>query len=203
MGVAMITQLVERARTVRRFMEERQLDEAFLHAMIDLARLGGSARNAQVLKYALVTDEKQCQLLFPMLGWAGYLSDWPGPEPGERPAAYILCLLDTQLLKGKESEAHFDLGIATQNILLGAAEQGVYGCRIASFSPKIHDLFQINEQYEVLLVLALGYPAEEVVIDELGPGGDIKYWRDDNGVHHVPKRSLSEIIVSLSAPTER
>ena len=192
----MISQLVRRTRTVRRFEEKRKIDPARLRELIDLARLGGSARNAQVLKYMVITDDTLRQLLFPLLGWAGYLRDWPGPGPGEQPPAYIVCLLDKELLRGPETEAHFDLGIATQNLLLGAAESGLFGCRIGAFSPGlVQRLLQLEDRFKVLLVLALGYPAETVVLEEVGVDGDIRYWHDEQGVHHVPKRNLTEILV--------
>ena len=193
----MLTDLVHRTRTVRRFREAQPLVPALLRALIDLARLGGSARNGQVLKYMVITEADLRQKLFPLLGWAGYLTDWTGPAAGERPAAYVVCLLDTQLLKGVESEAHCDLGIATQNLLLGAAEQGVYGCRIGAFAHgSVHRLLQLDDCFKVLLVVALGYPAETVVLEQLGLDGDIRYWHDGQGVHHVPKRTLEQILIA-------
>lgn len=193
----MIEQLVRQTRTVRRFHQDRPLDPAMLHRLIDLARLGGSARNAQVLKYTVVTDGRLCGQLFPLLGWAGYLRDWPGPAEGERPPAYIVCLLDNELLKGPQTEAHFDLGIATQNLLLGAAEQGVFGCRIGAFSAAaVQRLLRLPDRFTALLVVALGYPAETVVLEEMGADGDIRYWHDERGVHHVPKRPLADLLVA-------
>lgn len=192
----MMNELVRRTRTIRRFAEEKKIDSSVLEALLDLARLGGSARNAQVLKYMAITEEALRRKLFPLLGWAGYLPDWPGPEPGERPSAYIVCLLDTELLRGPETEAHFDLGISTQNMLLGAAEQGLFGCRIGAFSPsRVHELLGLGDRFKVLLVVALGYSAEQVVMEEVGPDGDIRYWHDEQGRHHVPKRRLAEILV--------
>jgi nitroreductase len=193
----MLADLVQRTRTVRRFQEEQPLAPALLRGLVDLARLGGSARNSQVLKYMVITEAGLRQKLFPLLGWAGYLSDWPGPAPGERPAAYVVCLLDARLLKGAESEAHCDLGIATQNLLLGAAEQGVYGCRIGAFAHSpVHRLLQLDDCFKVMLVVALGYPVETVVLEELGLDGDIRYWHDGQGVHHVPKRTLEQILIA-------
>lgn len=192
----MMLDLIQKTRTVRKFQEGRKIPRETLLKLLDLARLGGSARNSQPLCYMLITDKNQCEEVFPLLGWAGYLSDWPGPKPGERPVAYILCLLDTKRCKGPESEAHFDLGIASQNILLGAAEQGIFGCRIGAFSKdEIDRCFSLEYRYKPLLVLALGYPAEKVVIEKVGQNGDIRYWRDADSVHHVPKRSLSDIVL--------
>jgi len=192
----MIDDLVRRTRTVRRFQEKKQIELSLMLELIDLARLGGSARNGQVLRYMVVTEESLRGQLFPLLGWAGYLRDWSGPAPGERPPAYIVCVLDLEVLRGAETEAHFDLGIATQNLLLGAAEQGLFGCRIGAFSPgAVHRLLQLDDRFKVLLVIALGYPAETVVLEEVGPDGDIRYWHDDQGVHHVPKRRLADILI--------
>ncbi|MGD9948353.1 MAG: nitroreductase family protein [Desulfobulbus sp.] len=199
----MIHDLVRQTRTVRRFQEEKVIDENVLRDCIDMARLGGSARNGQSLKYLLVTDKQLRAQLFPLLAWAGYLPHWPGPEDGERPSAYVICLLDTTLQKGPETEAHFDLGIATQNLLLGAAELGVFGCRIGAFSPeKVQQLFKLPEQYKALLVVSLGYPAEEVVLEKVGADGDIRYWHDEQNVHHVPKRKLADLLLASSDFTE-
>ena len=189
-------ELIERTRTFRRFEQSRTIDLQLLHELVNLARLGGSARNCQPWQYAVFTEPRECEKIFPYLGWAGYLSDWKGPEPGERPSAYILCILNRDWLKGNDKEAQFDLGIATQNLLLGAMEKGIGGCRIGNFSPKLADIFELADYQELSLVIALGYPAEQVVL-EACTEEDIKYWRDEHGTHHVPKRSLDEIIVDV------
>jgi hypothetical protein len=53
----------------------------------------------------------------------------------------------------------------------------------------------IPERYKILLVLALGKSVETVVTEPLGEDGEIRYYRDADGVHHVPKRSLDELIL--------
>lgn len=199
----MISEIVSATRTVRRYREEKSIGENTLLELLDLARLGGSARNSQPLRYLIINDPAAREKVFPHLGWAGYLTDWPGPGPGERPSAYIVCLLARRRCPGPEHEAHFDLGISTQNMLLGAAEKGIFGCRIASFSRKLQDDLQIDEDHKILLVLAMGYPAEKVVLEEVGEKGDIRYWRDDNGVHHVPKRSREDILYHPSSKKPR
>jgi len=186
----MLYDLVRKTRSFRRFQQEEVIDMEILKSFVDLARLGGSARNVQPLKYMLVNAPVFNAQIFPHLFWAGYLKDWPGPEEEERPSAYIICLLDTSL----SNEAECDLGIATQNILLGAAEKGLGGCRIASFSPGLKDVLAVEGHLRILMVLALGRAVEKVFLDKRKPEGDIKYWRDADQIHHVPKRSLEEII---------
>jgi nitroreductase len=187
--------IIAKTRTFRRFHGNEPIDTRTLKELIDLARLGGSARNGQVWQYMLVNKPELCEKIFPHLAWAGYLPDWKGPAPGERPSAYILCLLNRNWLKGPESLAQFDLGIATQNILLGAMEKRIGGCRIGAFNPKLQNVFDLSEHLEISLVLALGKPKETVIIEESKNDDDIKYWRDENGVHHVPKRSLEKCLV--------
>ena len=187
----MLYDLIHKTRSFRRFKQKEAIGMDILRDLVELARLGGSARNVQPLKYLLVNAPAVNGQIFQHLAWAGYLQDWPGPVEGERPAAYIICLLDTRLSR----EADCDLGIATQNLLLGAAEKGLGGCRIASISPGLHELFDLDDHLQILLVVALGKPLESVSLDEQKTGGDIKYWRDADQVHHVPKRSMHEIIV--------
>ena len=188
----MLYDLIRKTRSFRRFHEEEAVSIETMRNLVDLARLGGSARNLQPLKYILINNPVMNAKIFTHLAWAGYLEDWPGPTEGERPAAYIVCLLDTRL----SLEANCDLGIATQNILLGATEKGLGGCRIASFSPGLKDILALDDHLRILMVVALGMPAEKIVLDEYQPDSDIKYWRDAGQVHHVPKRSLDEVIAA-------
>jgi nitroreductase len=188
----MLHDLILKTRSFRRFKEDEPVDRATLHYLVELARLGGSARNMQPLKYVLASEPGINARIFPLLGWAGYLNDWPGPVEGERPSAYIICLLDTRLSK----EADCDLGIATQNIMLGATEKGLGGCRIASVSPQLRSVLELAEQLHILLVIALGKPVEIVALEDQESPDAIKYWRDAQGIHHVPKRVLQEIIVA-------
>ncbi len=90
-----------------------------------------------------------------------------------------------------------DHGIAAQSILLGAREMGLGGCILAAINhEKIRQLLDIDPEHEVLLVIALGKPVENVVLEDMGAHGSIRYWRDSDGVHHVPKRSIDEIVVA-------
>jgi len=186
----MLYDLIQKTRSFRRFKEDERIGMDTLRYMVDLARLGGSARNVQPLKYVLVNSLELNEKIFPHLGWAGYFKEWQGPVEGERPAAYVVCLLDSRLSR----EADCDLGIATQNLLLGAAEKGIGGCRIASVSTGLKDVLGLEEHLRIQLVVALGKPAEKVSLDEQKAAEDIRYWRDADQVHHVPKRSLQSII---------
>jgi nitroreductase len=188
----MLKDLITKSRSYRRFYQESSIDQQTLKELVDLARLSPSGANLQPLKYVLSCDPQQNAMIFPHLAWAGYLKDWHGPAEGERPSAYIIILADTEI----REPAGCDHGIAAQSILLGAAEKGLGGCIIASINKQhLRNDLDISPRYEILLVLALGKPKEEVVIETVGPDGSIKYWRDSNGVHHVPKRSLDDIII--------
>jgi nitroreductase len=188
----MIRDLILKNRSFRRFYQEVPIELKTLRELVDLARLSASAANLQPLKYILSCDPKKNALIFPYLSWAGYLKEWGGPQEGERPAAYIIVLGDTQISQSFGP----DQGIAAQNILLGASEKGLGGCIIGSIDRQgLKKVLEIPPRYEILLVLALGKPKETVVIETVGPTGDIKYWRDKEEKHHVPKRKLDDIIV--------
>jgi nitroreductase len=188
----MIENLVRKNRSYRRFYEDVAIDLETLRELVDLARLSASASNMQPLKYILANGPEKNARIFPHLGWAGYLRDWPGPAEGERPAAYIIILGDKNIRK----DFGCDHGIAAQSILLGATEKGLGGCMIGSvIKPELQKALDIPAHHEILLVIALGKPRETVVLETVGPDGNIRYWRDDEDVHHVPKRPLDEIIV--------
>ncbi|MBA7577216.1 MAG: nitroreductase [Dehalococcoidia bacterium] len=188
----MIRELVTKNRSYRRFHQEVPVERETLKELVDLGRLSASAANKQPLKYILSCQPERNALIFPCLRWAGYIKDWRGPAEGERPSAYIIVMGDTSI-----SPAFLcDHGVAAQSIMLGATEKGLGGCILAAVQrTKLSKLLQIPEQYEILLVLALGKPREKVTLETVGPDGDIKYWRDKDQVHHVPKRKLNDIIV--------
>ena len=187
-----LRELVLRNRSYRRFHQEVSIELETLRGLVDLARLSASGGNHQPLKYLLSCDPERNVTIFSQLGWATYLKDWPGPAEGERPLAYIIILGDRKV---RESFGP-DHGIAAQSILLGATERGLGGCIIATIrKEKLRQALNISECYEILLVLALGVPKEIVMIEAIRPDEDVKYWRDDQSTHHVPKRSLDEIIL--------
>ncbi len=187
-----IRELILKNRSCRRFQQNEKISRETLRQLVDLARLSASASNLQPLKYIISGDARINAKIFPTLAWAGYLTDWPGPAEGERPAAYIIILAD----KSIKYPIDCDHGIAAQSILLGATEMGYAGCIIGSVKrEELRKILEIPDHLAILLVLALGKPAEKIVLDEVGENGDIRYWRDENGVHHVPKRKLEDVIV--------
>jgi nitroreductase len=189
----MMKELVLKNRSYRRFHQDVSVSLETLKELVDLARLSATGGNVQPLKFMLSSDAPRNAQIFSTLSWAAYLKDWGGPVDGERPAAYIIILGDKRL----KPSFGCDHGIAAQSILLGATEKGLGGCIIATIQKSaLSQALAIPEHYEILLVIALGKPKETVVIEAVGPSGDIKYWRDAQSVHHVPKRSLDEVIVS-------
>jgi nitroreductase len=188
----MLKKLVTENRSCRRFFQDYVIGIDVLRELVDLARLSGSAGNMQSLRYILSCDPEKNDQIFQTLAWAAYLEDWPGPPEGERPSAYIVILDD----KEATLSLGCDFGIAAQSMMLGAVEKGLRGCMIASIKrEKLREVLRIPKRYDILLVLALGKPKEEVVIETIDPTDSVKYWRDNKGVHHVPKRALDDIII--------
>jgi nitroreductase len=188
----MLRDLVLKNRSYRRFRQDVRIERQQLVDFIDLVRLSPSAGNLQPLRFLLSSDEETNAKIFPHLRWAAYLKEWRGPREGERPSAYIVILGDTYISPAIGP----DHGIAAHSILLGATEAGLGGCIIASIDRSgLKKALAIEEGLEILLVTAIGKPAETVELDTIGPGGDIRYRRDKNGVHHVPKRRLEDLIL--------
>ena len=163
-------------RSVRRFDEKRRITSSELENLVDVVRLVPSASNRQPLKYIAISDKDECDKVFPHLLWAGLLKDWPGPAEGERPAGYIVMLVDKEI----SFNAAVDTGIAGYALMLAAMEKGLGSCMLASVSrPKLY---------------TFGYPKEHVVLEE-AVDGNVAYYRTEDGTHHVPKRPLDEVLI--------
>lgn len=186
----MIKELLESTRSYRRFDENREVSAEDMKTIAGAVRLCPSAANLQRVRVVNVTDKSEKERVFDCLGFAAYLKDWAGPSVGERPTAYAI-LVTTQNL---DVNLAIDVGIAAEAMLLTAREMGIGGCIFRSFKPDVISSVVNKEGYIPAMVIAFGYPSETVVIEDV-KDGDIKYYRDANGVHHVPKLSCEDIIL--------
>lgn len=183
--------ILKKNRSYRRFYQEVPIQESELEQMVEAARYSPSSRNIQPLKYFICNNRERNEKIFSTLAWAGYLTDWNGPEEGEQPAAYIIQLLDKTI----SSTPSCDHGITAQSILLQSVELGYGGCIVASVKREtLSALLALGPHMEILQVIALGKPKEEVVVEDM-VNNNYKYWRDRSGKHHVPKRLLQEMIL--------
>lgn len=187
----MISELIKKTRSYRRFDADRKISECELREMIESARCSGSAANRQRIRFVLVNDKNTCDKIFSNVAFAGYLKEWKGPSETERPTAYIVMMC-------KEDEIDvslaMDMGIAAQSILVTATEMGLGGCMIRSFKKSNIEAILERAGYNAAFVIALGAPTESVYLTDV-KDGDIKYFRDGNDDHAVPKYSLDELII--------
>lgn len=185
--------LTREARSCRRFDESRPLTQENLNWLLDCARLAPSARNSQELRFITVTKGPVLDELFPLTRWAGALKDWGGPHEGERPTAFIAVLMPE---RGGDLLC-YDVGIACQTIQLAATSKGWGACMIQSFDhKKATELLNVPEGLKIALLIGLGIAAEKRIAVPMPADGSCAYWRDQENVHYVPKRSLAELVIA-------
>lgn len=187
-----LKELILKNRSFRRFNNSRRITESELCSLVDNATRVASAANLQNIRFVLSNEKRMNDEIFRCLSWAGYLPEWPGPLAEERPSGYIILFIRSSI----EKYAHFDAGIIAQTITLSATEMGLGGCLIASINkPLLSTILDIPEdEYSALLCIALGESVESVVVEPV-VDNEIQYWRDDQGVHHVPKRDADEVVI--------
>lgn len=188
--------LVLKNRSYRRFDQNHIISMDDLYEIASLGQIVPSTVNSQPLKFMLINSTEDNALVYDTLGWAGLLRDWNGPEEGERPSAYIILLGDLSIGKNKFT----DDGIVAQTMLLGAVSKGLGGCILGNIKrASLAQSLGIDlEKFSIDLVLALGKPAEEIVLEPVSEHHGTHYYRDEAQVHHVPKRSLEELILKRS-----
>lgn len=185
-----IYQMIMKNRSYRRFDHSKKLGQIYFKALIDATRNTQSAANLQPLRYISVSLPENVDKIYPCMRWAGYLADWDGPIESERPVGYVIVLAE----KGSSKFVQVDAGLAMQNMCMFAMAGGVGSCMIGNMDQeKIRELLEIDEKYDIIYAIAFGHPVEEVVLDECD--GDVKYFRDADQVHHVPKRSFKDVLI--------
>ncbi len=183
--------LVLKNRSYRRYDESYPVDRALLLEWIDLARHTASARNAQPLKFFVSTDADTNQIIFDNISWAGYLENGR-PIQGERPSAYIVLCNDSTIAQ----QSQYDQGIVAQTILLSAIDADLGGCMFTSVKrEEIQKSLNLPPNLEPQMVIAIGKPIETIVVTDV-KDDSIRYYRDEKGIHFVPKRSLKDIVIN-------
>lgn len=189
----MFKDLVMKNRTYRGYDENYQIDRATLLELIDLTRYTASSANLQPLKYFAAADKETVDKIQPLTKWAGALPQLNLPYPGTRPTAFIVICQDNNI--SSATAMLKDVGIVAQTITLGAAEKALGCCMIGSFNlPQLKEALALPEHIDPKLVIAIGKPAETIVLTD-AEDGKTTYYRDENGVHYVPKRPLEEILL--------
>jgi|YelNatPaOPRAMG01_1025707.scaffolds.fasta_scaffold00005_144 nitroreductase len=180
--------LILRRRTIRRFRQD-PVPLNLLLQMVNAARLAPSGANLQPLEYVVVTDEALLPQVFAATRWAAYLGEEGTPKEGERPRAYIVVLINRRV---RPNGGYHDCGAAIENMILVALEAGFGTCWIGSLDKNaLRSTLDIPDDYEIDSVLAVGAPAERAVVEPMTDS--VRYYRDGEGVHHVPKRAFREV----------
>lgn len=188
-------ELVTKNRSYRGYDESRKITEEELLDMVDCARLTASSINIQPLKYYLAWEKEEVDRIQAMTAWARALPQMTLPHDGMHPTAFIIVCQDTQVAPNTDRFLK-DVGIVSQTILLAAAEKGLGGCMIGNFKPdQVSQELQLEDHLKPLLILAIGKPAEMIILQDVDDGESMKYYRDENDVHYVPKRKLQDIII--------
>lgn len=184
----MIYEKITSRRTIRKYMP-KDVSEEVLSNCVDAARLSPSSANRQPLKYVIVNDQELLEEVFKTLSWAGYLPDYQ-PSVEEMPRAYVVILLDRSIRKN----CGHDAGIAAMSVSMVAYDEGLGSCILGAVDrEKLGEVLHLPDGLDIVLVVSLGYPAENPVVDKT-KNMDIRYWLDENGVLHVPKRDLEDIV---------
>jgi len=181
--------LIISRRSIRQF-KPKPISKDLLKDFVNAGRLAPSAANRQPLEF-IVVDEEGCRnQVFPCLKWAGYIAPEGNPKPGQEPQAYVAVLVNTRV---REKGFEWDVGAAVENMILAAWQSGIGSCWIVSVEKeRVRELLMVPVHYKIDSVLALGYPAEAPVIEEMKDS--VKYWKDQEGRLHVPKRKLKDVI---------
>lgn len=191
----MLKELVIKNRSYRGFDENYSFTREQLEGYIDLTRYTASSVNAQPLKYKIVFEKNEVEAVRPLTRWARALPDMVLPHPNMHATAFIIICQDTDISPNL-ARYQKDIGIVAQTITLAAVEDGLGGCMIGNFTPdEVKETLNLAENLTPMLIIALGKPAEEIVIKEIDNGESTKYYRDENDVHYVPKRKLKDILI--------
>jgi nitroreductase len=178
-------EIIKKRRSIRKF---RNLTVPYdkLEKLVESARLAPSVMNLQPLEYIIVENAQLVKEVFDCTEWKNYVFE-SGPKKGEEPKTYIVVLIKNAELK----HAEFDAGLATENILLAAQNEGIASCCLGAVEwTRINRILKIPTEYYAKMLIALGYPKQEATYTD----AEDKKIRSVNGKIIVSKEPLSKIL---------
>ena len=184
----MLYEKIIKKRTIRLFKQD-PVDYKILEKCVDAARSSSSARNAQPLEYIIIDSKEILEKLIPLINFGGEITQNKKAKKGFEPTALIIIIVKKQA----EEYAKYDVGIAAQNISLVAYENNIGCCMMGSIDNKaIQKILNIPDNYTVDLVISMGHPAEQPILEETDK--EPEYFRDEKGILHIPKRKLKHVL---------
>ncbi|MBI9033891.1 MAG: nitroreductase family protein [Bacteroidales bacterium] len=188
-----LKQLIKANRSYRKYEHAIKIEESVILEWIDYARFVSSSKNRQAVRFLVITESDQVQCICNQMQWARHLKGWDGPNKEQMPSALLIVCTDDTV----NNKAETDVGIITQTLLLQAVNEGFGGCILRSINRKlIREKYKLNENLKIDMVVALGKPAQEIILEEMGAGSQAcDYWEDENGTHHVPKRAMEDVVI--------
>lgn len=180
--------ILKHRRSIRRF-KQTQIQDRFLSEIVDAARRAPSGANRQPLEYIIITDQNIRKSIFPFIKWAGYLNPPWSPSSDERPMAYIAILV----MEPHNPYYTRDVGLASAHLIFTAENYSIGSCILCNINTKeISTILKIPNQVLLDSLIALGYKNEVCTMEDNDT--KIEYWRDEQQVHHVPKKTFSSIV---------
>ena len=191
----MLKDLLIADRSCRGFSQDRRVTKEELTEFVDLTRYAPASLNIQPLKYYVVAEKEMVDQVFALTGWAKMRPEYNLPHEGKEPTGFVVICQDTAI-DANTNRFLKDVGIVAHTMLLAATEKGLGGCMLGTFKAgSLSTLLNMPETIKPILVVAFGKPDEKIVLTEIPEDGDSRYYRDENDIHYVPKRSLEDILL--------
>ncbi len=182
--------LLRKNRSHRAFDTSYTVAMRQLEAIVSVNDKLPSGRNAQTLRFRLLDAPGGGEDFCRFLHLGGYLPELHLPVPGTEPKAFIIvCSTEAE-----SPIVNIDLGISLQSMALKAVEIGLNALIVKAFNRQKIKV-ALGLPLDPLAVLAIGKGTERIVLDEVHTGSDLRYYRDADGTHHVPKIAVSELLI--------
>ena len=150
----MLLDCIKKRYSVRKFLD-KPVEQEKIDILLEAARLAPSASNKQTWHFVVIRDKEKRKQLTGICRGQSFVS--------EAPITIAVCNtnLDYIMTCGQKAPV-IDGAIAAEHIVLQAVELGLGSCWIGAFyHDKMAELINLPQNYEIIGLLPIGYPAVE------------------------------------------